>query len=109
MFTPRGAACERAPDHSLDVITVAGHVVEVRPVELARGRRVEEQAVHVVGSRAGGGGGGEPVQPVERLQVPVGVDADEPRPDEGRIRSQAPLDGVSPRRQGARGALGSGR
>ena len=73
---PRGAACERAPDHPLDVIAVAGHVVEVRPVELARGRRVEEQAVHV-GSRAGGRGC-EPVQPVERLQVPVGVDAHEP-------------------------------
>ena len=73
---PRGAACERALDHPLDVVAVAGHVVEVRPVELARGRRVEEQAVHV-GSGAGGRGG-EPVQPVERLEVPVGVDADEP-------------------------------
>ena len=92
---PRGAACERAGDHSLDVIAVAGHVVEVRPVELARGCRVEEQAVHVgFRFRAGGSGGGEPVQPVERLQVPVGVDADEPRPDEGRIRPEAPLDGV---------------
>ena len=41
------AACERARNHPLDVVAVAGHVVEVRPFELARGRRVEEQAVHV--------------------------------------------------------------
>ena len=26
---------------------VAGHVVEVRPFELARGRRIQEQAVHL--------------------------------------------------------------
>ena len=42
-----GAAPERAPDHPLDVVAVAGHVVEVRPVELARGRRIEQQTVHV--------------------------------------------------------------
>ena len=88
----RGTALERAPDHPLDVIAVAGHVVEVRPFELACGRRVEEQPVHV-GSRAGGRGG-EPVQPVERSQVPVTVDADEPRPDKWRVPSEAPLDGV---------------
>ena len=39
---PRGAALERALDHPLDVIAVAGHVVEVRPFELACGRRVEQ-------------------------------------------------------------------
>ena len=43
----RRAACERAPDHPLDMVAVAGHVVEVRPVELARGRRIEQQTVHV--------------------------------------------------------------
>jgi len=74
------------------VVAVAGHVVEVRPFELARGRRVEEQPVHV-GSGAGGRGG-EPVQPVEGLQVPVTVDADEPRADERRVRPEAALDGV---------------
>ena len=76
----------------LDVIAVAGHVVEVRPVELARGRRIEQQTVHV-GSGAGGSGGG-PVQPVECSQVPVTVDADEPRPNKWRVPSEAPLDGV---------------
>ena len=89
---PSRATRERAPDHPLDVIAVAGHVVEVRPLELARGRRVEEQPVHV-GSGAGGRGG-EPVQPVERLQVPVAVDADESRADERRVRPQPALDGV---------------
>ena len=44
---PRGAALERAPDHPLDMVAVAGHVVEVRPVELARGRRIEQQTLHV--------------------------------------------------------------
>ena len=89
---PWGAALERAPDHPLDVVAVAGHVVEVRPFELACGRRIEQQTVHV-GSRAGGRGG-EPVQPVERSQVPVTVDADEPRADKWRVPSEAPLDGV---------------
>ena len=46
-----------------------------------------------VGSGAGGSGG-EPVQPVERLQVPVAVDADEPRAHERRVPSQPALDGV---------------
>ena len=44
---PRGATPECALDHPLDVVAVAGHVVEVRPVELARGRRIEQQTVHV--------------------------------------------------------------
>ena len=44
---PSRAALKRAPDHPLDVVAVAGHVVEVRPVELARGRRIEQQTVHV--------------------------------------------------------------
>ena len=57
------------------------------PVELARGRRVEVQPVHV-DSRAGGSSG-EVVQPVERLQAPVAVDADDSRADERGIRSQA--------------------
>ena len=39
---PPRAALERARDHLLDVIAVAGHVVEVRPFELACGRRVEQ-------------------------------------------------------------------
>ena len=46
-----------------------------------------------VGSGAGGRGG-EPVQPVECSQVPVTVDADEPRADERRVPSEAGLDGV---------------
>ena len=46
-----------------------------------------------VGSGAGGRGG-EPVQPVERLQVPVAVDADESRAHERRVRPQPALDGV---------------
>ena len=86
------------------MIAVAGHVVEVRPIELARWRRVEQQTVHV-GSGAGGGGG-EPVQPVECPQVPVAVDADEPRVNERSVRPQAGLDGLfadTPRRAGSAG------
>ena len=87
-----GAARERALDHPLDVVAVTGHVVEVRPIELARGRRVEEQTVHV-GSRAGRSRG-EPAQPIERAQVPVFVDGDETRAHEWCVRPQAGVDGV---------------
>ena len=38
----RRTALERAGDHPLDVVAVAGHVVEVRPFELARGRRISK-------------------------------------------------------------------
>ena len=43
-------------DYPLDVVAVAGDVVEIRPAELDCGSRVQEQTVHV-GSGAGGRGG----------------------------------------------------
>ena len=50
------------------------------------------------GNAVGAGlSGGEPVQPVERLQVPVAVDGDEPRADERRVRPEARLDSGSMR------------
>ena len=39
---PSRTARERAPDHPLYVVAVAGHVVEVRPFELACGRRIQQ-------------------------------------------------------------------
>ena len=47
MFTPGRAALERAPEQLLEMVPILGHVIEVRPVEFARGRRVEQQTVHV--------------------------------------------------------------
>ena len=60
-----------------------------------RPRRRAYQASSRGNAVGAGRSGGEPVQPVERSQVPVAaVDADEPRPDKWRVPSEAPLDGV---------------
>ena len=83
----RRPAVQRALQQPLDMVAVAGHMVEIRPVELARARGIEEQAVHV-GSRPGRGVY-EPVEPVDGLQVAVIVDGNQPGPDERLVMTEA--------------------
>ena len=56
----RSAGIDRALQQSFDVVAVGGDVVEVRPLQLARGRGAEQQVVDAEARVARHGG--EPVQ-----------------------------------------------
>ena len=74
------------------MIAIGGDVVEVRPLEVARGGAAEQQ-VSDVDSRVAGDGG-EAVQPVDEVQVTITIDGDEPGADERSVVSEPAVDGV---------------
>ena len=88
----RSTGVEGTIHQPFDVVAVGADVVEVRPLEVARGRGAQQQVSDVDARVAGDGG--EAVQPADKRQVSVAVDGDEPRAHERRVVSKPPVDGV---------------
>ena len=84
---PLGPGPKRAAKERLDVVARLGDVIEVRPLELPGGRRVEQKRVRVV--PCAGGTGRQSMQPVDDRDVSVFVDRDEPRSHERSVRLEA--------------------
>ncbi len=68
---------EGASQQSLYMIATLGDMFEVRPFQLARGRRIQQQATCVEAGTAGDGG--QAPQPVDDRHFAIAVDRNEPR------------------------------
>ena len=88
----RSTGIESAFQQPFDVVAIGGHVVEVGPLEVARGRGAEQQAVDVDAGVAGYGG--KAVESVDEDEVTVIVDRDEPRTDERGVVSESAVNRV---------------
>ena len=89
---PPRAGAQGALHDLFDMVARLRHVIEVRPLQLSRRRRVEQQAAYI--QTAFVGEVGQPVQPLHRLKVAVVVDGDESGLHERRIRREAGQEGA---------------
>ena len=78
------------------MVAAPRHVVEIRPLERARRRGVEQQAVHIAARARVAGRGDEAVQSTDHCRVAILVNGHQPRAHERCIASRSPVNG--PRR-----------